>query len=215
MTDSGNPTESSKPKGGYAWVTAAVPLLIIAIAGGAYYLISQGEEPIPGNPPPATLRPGSDVYVLVRTIELYPKRPDAKAWDVDDSGPDIAYQLIWQDNTVFESPTRSDTLIGSWDVLALSIKDAVLKGEVALASSINAAIISVEEGTELNLTVRDQDIARADEAGAFTIKADQLTLGDNTLDFAAADDNAVKRLVIRVIDKTLPLEELVNKAIQP
>lgn len=214
-----DPTHRSSggPGTGLAWLGAVVPLLFIAFAAvGYYFFVASRDAADDHPPPPAAVVVGGDYYILVRTIELYPQQPKGKAWDrLDDSGPDIAYRLSWQGNTVFESKTHNDTLIGSWDVLGLDLKDAVLGGEIDLAGSINAAIVRVQAGGELSLDVWDQDVAGKDEAGLFTFALEHLTLGDNAFEYEAAEGNAVKRLVVRVIDKSLPVEQLVNEAIQP
>lgn len=206
---------------GKAWLGALIPLALIAIAAGLFILIAQneaveqGEELSPTEP--ETLTVGKDYYLMVRTIELYPMRPGGEvAWDrLDGSGPDIAFNLTWQDNVVFESQKKGDTLIGAWDLLAIDVKNAVLNGKVDLASSIDAAIIRVEEDTEIAIEVWDADLPGSDAAGSATMKLTQFKPGDNTFTFDATDTNAIKRIVIRVVDKALPVKELVEEATRP
>jgi len=194
-----------------------IPLALIAIAAGVFLLVAQGEREgeLPA-PVPTTLVPGNDYYLMVRTIELYPNRPGGKAWDrLDGSGPDIQFNLTWQGNIVFESQKKSDTLIGAWDALSLDVKSAVLSGKVDLAGSIDAAIIRVQEDTEVRIEVWDVDLPGSDAAGSAIMNLQQFKLGDNTFTFDETDKNAIKRIVVRVIDKSLPITELVDEATRP
>lgn len=202
---------------GRAWLGVVVPLALVAIAAGLFFNLTREDAPSDPLPPqPAALSAGSDYYLMVRTIELYPNRPGGKAWDrLDGSGPDIAFTLTWQGNVVFESQKKSDTLIGSWDAISLDVKSAVLSGKVDLASSIDAAIIRVEEGTSVSIDVVDRDLAGSDPAGSASMKLDAFQLGDNAFEFEETDDNAIKRIVVRVIDKSLPMTELVQEATRP
>lgn len=213
-----NVTQLHRNHAARAWLGILIPLSLIAIAAGVFLLIADAdrEEDVPP-PEPKTLKVGKDYYLMVRTIELYPKRPGGEvAWDrVDGSGPDIAFNLTWQGNIVFESQQKNDTLIGAWDALSLDVKSAVLKGKVDLASSIDAAIIRVEEDTEIGIEVWDSDLAGSDAAGAASMKLSQFKPGDNTFHFEPNDKSAIKRIVVRVIDKALPVKELVEEATRP
>ena len=218
MPEPSNQSAQAKPSGRFLWLTVLIPLVLIAaVAIGYTVLNGSPAEPADGaNASPEPLALGEDYYVLVRTIELYPTRPDGKSWDrLGDSGPDIRYTFTWQGNIVFESKIKADTLIGSWDALALDLKSAILSGQIDLGGAIDAALIYVESGTEIELGVIDNDLAGKDEAGRVILNLDQLTLGDNEMRFDASADNAIKRVVIRVIDKSLPISQLVEEATRP
>lgn len=202
---------------GRAWLGVLIPLALVAIAAGVFLLITQAdrEDDLPA-PEPETLQVGKDYYLMVRTIELYPNRPGGKAWDrLDGSGPDIQFNLTWQGNVVFESQKKSDTLIAAWDALSLDVKSAVLSGKVDLANSIDAAIIRVQDDTDVTIEVWDSDLPGSDAAGAAIMNLKQFKLGDNTFTFDATDKNAIKRIVVRVIDKALPITDLVEEATRP
>ncbi|MBX2851717.1 MAG: hypothetical protein KTR15_08235 [Phycisphaeraceae bacterium] len=207
-----------KMRGGRVWLGVLIPLALVAIAAGLFlYIADVQRDDDDVQPEPKTLQVGKDYYLMVRTIELYPKRPGGEtAWDrVDGSGPDIQFNLTWQGNVVFESQQKGDTLIGAWDALSLDVKAAVLKGKVDLAGSIDAAIISVEEDTEVTIEVWDNDLPGSDSAGAAIMKLEQFKPGDNTFTFDPTEKNAIKRIVVRVIDKALPITELVEEATRP
>lgn len=211
------PTTRKQRRLGRAWLGVLIPLVLIAAAAGAYLLITSTEEEEPPPPPPKTLEIGKDYYLMVRTIELYPNRPGGEiAWDrLDGSGPDIQFRLSWQGNVVFTSQQKNDTLIGAWDMLSVDVKTAVLNGKVDLAGSIDSAIIRVEEGTEVAIEVWDQDVAGSDAAGSAVMKLAEFKPGDNTFTFEPTDKSAIKRVVVRVVDKALPVSELVEEATRP
>lgn len=194
-----------------------IPLVLIAAAAGAYLLITSAQEEEPPPPPPKTLENGKDYYLMVRTIELDQYRPGGETkWDrLDGSGPDIQFNLTWQDNVVFTSQQKNNTLIGAWDMLSVDVKKAVLNGKVDLAGSIDAAIIRVEEDTEVTIEVWDQDVAGSDAAGSAVMKLAGFKPGDNTFTFEPTDKSAIKRVVVRVIDRALPVSELVEEATRP
>jgi hypothetical protein len=211
--------EPKQRQAGKVWLVALIPLLIIAMSAGVYWVIYEADregETSP-RPEPKTLEVGQDYYLMVRTIELYPNRPGGEtAWDrIDGSGPDIQFNLTWQDNVVFSSQKKSDTLIGSWDALSLDVKTAVLSGKVDLAGSIDAAIIRVEKDTKVAIEVWDSDVAGSDAAGSAVMQLKDFKPGDNTFTFDPTDKNAIKRIVVRVIDKSLPVRELVEEATKP
>ena len=198
------------------WFGALIPLALILVAAGLYLLIWGDRKPRPHETDePATAIVGQDYYILIRTIELFPQRPDGEDWDRDGSAPDIRYELLWQDNVVFKSKERQNTLIASWDALALDLKTAILSGQIDLGGAIDAAIIHLEVGTEVVLNVWDADLMNHDDAGSFPLRLDALSLGDNIIEFEATTDCAVKRIVVRMIDKTLPLSELIEAATTP
>jgi hypothetical protein len=212
------PTRTNNKRVGRVWLGVLIPLSLVAIAAGLFLYIAHVQRDDDWvEPQPETLALGKDYYLMVRTIELYPKRPGGEtAWDrVDSSGPDIQFNLTWQGNVVFESQQKDDTLIGAWDALSLDVKSAVLKGKVDLASSIDAAIIRVEEDTQITIEVWDNDLAGSDSAGAAIMNLSQFKPGDNTFTFEPTDKNAIKRIVIRVIDKALPVRALVDEATRP
>lgn len=202
-----------------------MPLVLIAgaalgyvafISGGKNSGEGQGSGNGANEPPPQPLVHGQDYYVVVRTIELYPTRPNGKAWDrLDDSGPDISFDLQWQDNTVFEGDTKQDTLIGSWEAISLDLKQAILKQKIDLSSAIDAAIIRIEKDTEVIVKVSDNDLPGSDEAGNVKLRLGKMKLGDNTANYKFSETNAVKRMVVRIIDKSLPVAQLVEQATQP
>jgi len=218
MIDRVSTPKNCHPRAGNAWLGVLIPLALIAIAAGIFLLVAQNEQPDKTpTPEPETLEAGKDVYFMVRTIELYPNRPGGEtAWDrIDKSGPDIQFKLTWQDNVVFESQKKSDTLIGAWDMLSVDVKSAVLSGKVDLANSIDAAIIRVEEDTEVAIEVWDSDVAGSDAAGSTVMRLKDFKPGDNTFTFEPTDQNAIKRIVVRVVDKSLPIRELVEEATRP
>lgn len=219
LPPSANPqTTQAEPARKLTWWSALIPLLIVAAAAGGYLIASNGDrgDVTATSPAGPTLEQGKDYYVSVRLIELYPTQPNGKPWDrLDGSGPDIDFQLQWQGNVVYDATQARDTLVGVWDTLSLDLKQAVLTQQLDLDGSIDAAIIHVDGKTEVTLVVWDSDVTGKDQAGEVVMRLDEMTLGDNTATFDRTETSAIKRIVVRVIDKSLPMEELVNKAMQP
>lgn len=214
-----SPEPADKPKAQpkpFIWLGVLIPLALILGAAAGYVLFSGNGAEDDKDESSNSIDRGRDYYVLVRSIELYPKRMDGKAWDrIDGSGPDIQFNLVWQDNIVFESKVKQDTLIGTWDALTLDLKTAILQGEVDLNDSIAAATIRIEKDTNVALTVWDDDLPGKDEAGRVELPLGDFKLGDNAFEFDAGEQTAVKRIVVRVIDKSLPVSELVEEAMRP
>jgi len=201
----------------FALLGALIPVALIVCVASAYLVFWGGEsEQANEVDDRVPIVEQKDYYLLIRTIELYPHRPGGKDWDrLDNTAPDIRYDVVWQGNTVFESKVRSDTLIGSWDAVALDLKSAILNGQVDLGSSISAAVVRAESGVAVTVNIWDADIADKDEAGTLTLQLADMVLGDNELVFESSEDNAVKRVVVRLIDKSLPLAELLEVAAAP
>ncbi|MEM9414413.1 MAG: hypothetical protein AAGA29_02905 [Planctomycetota bacterium] len=215
MADKTDTTQA--PKRSFAWLGALIPLVLIAAAAGSFFLFGGGAETPDAEPDDrAFVQVDKDYYVLVRMIELYPQRPGGEDWDrLGGSAPDIRYELEWQGNVVFEGKERKDTLIASWDALSLDLKSAILSGQVDLGSSVDAAIIHVTPDTEVVLNIWDADVGDKDEAGTITLRLGEMSPGDNELAFEASETQAVKRVVVRLIDHTLPVGELVEAATAP
>lgn len=159
---------------------------------------------------PMLVEAGRDYYVYVKLIELTPTRPDGGAWELRGaSAPDPYFKLSWNGTGIFESPVRSDRLIAEWDLLRLDLKDAILSGEVEVASAVNAPLISVKEGGLLTLEIFDDDTAFDDEAGRFDLPVENLRVGLNTL---TPEEGGVVRVVLDMVPRDMPLPDLLERA---
>ena len=202
-----------------AWLAGLLPLLLIA--GSVYgYLewwkpnadAAQAQRVATAGPPaPTTVQPGGDYYLFIRTLEVYPTRPGGKDWDRGGgSAPDLWYQLVWQDKTVFESDSRDDGFVALWDPINVDVREALIgSGRLELAGTLNqGAIINVSPGQTLEVIVYDADVLGRDRAGKVTLSIDTLIEGDNTFTFEKTDKNAVKRIVMSVTDTNQPVANL-------
>lgn len=219
---------SPQPRRVWAWVFGLLPILLVAAAIAGY--LQWGPEPTGGGydrptaaePAPAKVVVGRDYYVFVKTIELYPTRPDGKNWDAfGGAAPDIAYSLVWQDLPVYESPTRDNTLIGVWDPITIDLKEAlpmIGDGKVELASTLNqGAIINITADATLAVVVTDRDATAmdSDAAGRVLLRVDELLQGENVFTFEATDTNAIKRLILGTTDTSQPIKNLIEALSQP
>lgn len=225
--DTAAPTTSAKkPRASLAWLAGLLPILVVAGVVVGYIKLVPGGARDPhaeeyATPQPARVVPGHDYYLHVRTLELYPHRPDGKAWDrLDDSAPDPRYDILWQEQVHYPSPTRDNTLLAIWDPITLDVKQALMSGgHIELASTLNqgATINAPTDDPDSTITIRvyDDDAVGSDEAGQITLKVRDLLQGDNVLTFEASDTNAVKRLILRVTDTSQPVANLLDALAAP
>ena len=209
------------------------PLLIVVAVGALFFMggDKQQAEEVDGNKPSAEVKVGKDYYVLVTLMEFHPKKINGAKWDAPDSAPDIFYHLQWHDKTIFSTKNNAakDVLIGKWMGLGADIKlsdlGKILKPggkRLTPLNAIKAALISVEQDGELVVRAYDNDPLRDDFAGQCALRVVDLKQGDNEFfidinghatrdrDDLAKDRGGLKRLVLRVVDSALPIEELVK-----
>lgn len=190
------------PRGnGWAAFWALAMILVVAGSGLAVWYFN-GNSSTSGPPDtmtanaPPRLHRGNDYYLYVKLIELADHAPDGSAWDrVDGSGPDIAFQLKWHNNVIWESAVKKDTLIGSWDLMKIDLTAVVMSGGQAdLEGALNAPLVHYEPGETVELLVWDADaVGSYDTAGKVILRLDELGPGETTLTPSGGDVKAVKR----------------------
>jgi hypothetical protein len=154
---------------------------------------------------------GDDYYLHVKIIEVADRRPDGKSWDTGGSAPDLKFNLTWRKNILWESTTKPDTLIGSWDLFRIDLKQVITTGGKAdLEGAINAPLIHYEPGETVKLSVWDEDTVGSDAAGDVTLRLDDLAPGEQTLTFNGGEAKAVKRVVVAMIDRNTPVSGLIE-----
>ena len=211
-----------------AWVFGLLPVLLVAAAGAGYWYL---QADAPGRPTaetapevagPPTLEPGHDYYVFARTIELYPTRSDGSEWDrIGGEAPDIGYEIVWHDQVVHPSPVRDDTLVAIWDPIRVDLREALMQGQIELASTLNqGAVINVDPDqpdATLTIVVTDHDALGLgnDRAGVVKLRLADLLIGDNRLQFEQTTDNAIKRIVLRTTDTNQPTQSLLEAISAP
>lgn len=196
-----------------AWAVAIVAL--VAGSGFAIWHFNGGTRNTDAGPStaPARLAPGADYYLYVKLIELSDRAPNGSVWDrVDSSGPDIRFHLTWRGNVVWDAAVKKDTLIGSWDLMKIDLKQVVMSGgQAELEGALNAPLIHYDPGGTVELNVWDEDAVGAyDSAGKVVIKLDELTPGETTLTTMGPEAKSVKRVVLATIDRRTPVPELLR-----
>jgi hypothetical protein len=200
------------------WLWAVGAVLLVAGSGLATWHLrrtavapSTAAATQPAEPAPHLIV-GHDYYLHVKLIELTERRPDGKAWDsVDGSGPDIKFSLTWRHNVIWKSPEKPDTLIGSWDLLNVDLRQMlVLGGKTDIEGLVNAPLVHCDKGETVELKVWDEDTVGSDDAGTILLKLDDVKPGENTLTPPLDKQHAVKRVVLALIDRRTPVPELVN-----
>lgn len=196
---------------------ALLTLVIVAgIAAAGWWRLQPQDRPVRGRSPsyastqPMLVQPDRDYYVHIKLIELNPTTSDDGSWEVRSaSAPDIYFKLSWNGVLVFESAVRDDRLIAEWDLLSLDLKDAILSGEVEVASALNAPLIRAQSGGMLALEIFDEDASFDDEAGQFDIPIENLRVGINTL---TPQEEGVARVVLDMVPRDMPLPDLLERA---
>lgn len=201
-----------------AWKPRIMALLTLAVvvgcAAGGWYLFERhaiiAQAQVSDAETPTLVQPGRDYYVHVKLIELHARRPDGGKWEPrGKSAPDIGFALYWNGTHIFEGAERGNRLIGEWDLLRLDLKDAILSGQVEVASAVNAPIVRIEPDGVLTIEVWDADMAFSDEAGRLELNVDALHEGINTL---APEGVGVARLVLEMVPRDTPLPDLLERA---
>jgi hypothetical protein len=197
------------------WLWAGGTLLLVA--GAALATWRALRTPALATPttaeagPAPRLAAGHDYYLHVKLIELADRMPGDKQWDrVDDSGPDICFNLTWRGNVIWKSSEKSNTLIGSWDLLKVDVRQLITGGNTDLEGLVNAPLVHYASGETVELKVWDSDPVGSDDAGTIKLNLSDLQPGENTLLPSGGGAKSVKRLVIGLIDRRTPLPELVN-----
>ena len=164
--------------------------------------------PAPG-PATARVQVGEDYYAFVKLIELRPDN-DGSGWDVGGSNaPDIYYQTFWNDAMVFESAERDDRLIAEWDLLRLDLKDALLSGQVEVATAMNCPLVNIAEGGKLTINIYDDDAMKDDKAGSLELTLTELQPGENVFE---PGYGGVKRLILDMVPRSTPVPDLLQRA---
>ena len=234
MSDEPQPDEA--PRLAPQVVFYLVPLLIV-LAVGVLFFAGGGNSPLSKNEqeerakPPTKVEAGEDYYVLVTVMEFHTTQPDGDDWDAGGSAPDIFYYLEWHGQEIFstENDVAEDVLIAKWFGLGADFEITDL-GRILLPSgkrlsprnAIKAGLFSAAEGDELVIRAFDHDLVNDDRAGRCVIGVMDLKLGDNVF-FIDANGHVTRdakkwarnrgglaRLVLRVVDSSLPIEGLVK-----
>lgn len=196
----------------------SVVLLVAAAGSAVWYFTGRADSQQAaggsdrGGAAPARLTRGNDYYLHIKLIELADRAPGGSAWDrIDDSGPDIRFRLTWRQNVVWEGGTKADTLIGSWDLMKIDLRQVLASGGKAeLEGALNAPLIHYQPGETVELLVWDDDTVGSDDAGAVTLKLDEFGPGETSLVPAGEGAKAIKRVVLALIDRRTTVPELID-----
>ena len=183
---------------GLRWLWLAGSSILVVAGVGAFFLLGSDEEPQADEATKGVVEE-SHYYVLLTLIEVTPKTTDGSKWDPDGSGPDLYYRIHWQGQPVFESATKSDTLLAKWSNASVEI--GPLTERVSLDDSIKAARITARPGDELEIVILDRDVFKDDVVARWKVAVDKLQVGDQRWDKPAGD-------VVSVICRVLALDRV-------
>lgn len=200
------------------WLTAFVPVLVILLAAGVYWAISAFDSKSGNRLQNGTkenlgelLREGNNYYLYLSEIELYPTNQDSKSWDRGGGGPDIAYSIKWQENEIFESSAKDDTLLANWSGLQIDLKWSDLLGKtISPNEAIQAARVRFQKDASITAFVVDKDLAKDDDAGNILIELSTLRIGRNEKKMKKEGNNCVRRIVITVLPIDSTMGDLAN-----
>lgn len=158
-------------------------------------------------PPAASVEVGKDYYVTVALAEVSALAPGGKAWDaVDDSGPDIYFEIWWRGSRVFKSSTKENTFIAKWSNGEVNLGRLALSGgKASMDDLISGARINIQARDLIEIRVYDADLLGDTLAGEKEFTTATLRIGDTTFEYA---EGAVKRLVLRVTDMSQAVDPL-------
>lgn len=166
------------------WAVLAVTSVL---AIGASGLLVAWLRTDPGPDPAAAAAPelkqprvtlGNRYYVLLAVVEVAADTGQGRRWDVDDSAPDLDYQIWWRGTRVFESSPKKDSLVGKWSNAAVDWRGLV--GELSVDDSMRAARFTARPNDALRFVVRDRDFGRREVVGEWTVASQTLRIGDQT-----------------------------------
>ena len=205
MTSEEKPQKSAAPA---SWAAFLVPLLVVTTVAFAWlWLTGNGSPAKDSASPGGGMKADSVYYVFLSEIELYPTNPEGGTWDSGDA-PDIRYRLAWQDVTIHESEKKENSLIGEWSGLREGALDKLL-GE----DKLNAGKLRASKEGKLRIVVEDVDsLSPNDPAG--TVEFEIMGLHEGVKDIRydeKTEQNAIKRLLIQLVSKDQPMEDIVRK----
>ena len=159
------------------WLWIIASSLAVVGAAGSPFLVRIRVDPPEREPEPRLVEKEVHYYVLLSVVEVEPKDDEGETWDSRGGAPDLAYEIRWQGQRVFESSTKDDTLVARWTNVNVSVTDLIKNG-VSLDDSIKAARITVRGGEEVEFVVYDKDVAADDLIGRWSVPVDGLEVGD-------------------------------------
>ncbi|MFO0816010.1 MAG: hypothetical protein U0796_22560 [Gemmatales bacterium] len=179
MKDSPPPPAVSPPAPVQARNASTVRLFLAAgfLAAAAivlYFILRHG----PAAPAPLKAA-GAEYWLTVTSAEVSAKTGKGKAWDVDNSGPDVFYEIWWQGNRVYKSSTCTDTLIAKWDTQEIDVT-RILRTH-RLEASKAGAIVKLGEQNMVTIKLYDSDVTVNDLIEEFQVDLSALKTGVNTL----------------------------------
>ncbi len=133
---------------------------------------------------PEQIQTGSVYYVFVDTVEVAPVGLDGEAWDLDDSAPDVGYEIAWQGQTVFESSEVNNALIARWSGMKLGMDEALSllkKGKADPGQIVDAALMRAQVDGRFVISFHDADLTGNDPCGELMLPWEELKIGSNTI----------------------------------
>ena len=193
----------------FTWIWVVLSTLLVVVSAGAaihYWRDRNAAQEHESPRSPQLVEAEQRYYVLLAVVEVEAKAEAGgeSAWDPRGGPPDLYYEVLWQDQVVFESSTKDDTLVARWSNAAIKVSDLV--EEVSLDGSIKAARITARPGDSLEFRIHDADTIKDDLIGDWKTPVMSLQLGDQVWE-------APGGRVVSVVCRVVPLDGLKLEAL--
>lgn len=187
-----------------------IPLAIIGGIGSLFLLCRPPAPSQPtarGNGSPIVV--GHDYWVGATIIEVVPSGGSSDA-------PDLYYTLEWQGAEVFRSHTQSHVFVAAYSMLSLDVFNAVLARPISLETSVSAALVNASPDAEFTVRVFDHRKLLPDKRlGYWRFKLLDMHAGDNVVVVENCVPKGLKRMVVRIVDKSAPFADVVKELLAP
>jgi hypothetical protein len=122
---------------------------------------------------------GKEYWFTVTSAEVAATKSDGKAWDIDKTGPDVYYEIWWQDNRVYKSSTCPDSLIAKWDTQEIDLGKVLRTRRLEAAKA--GAIVKLGDKNTVTIKVYDSDVTFNDLIDEYQVDLGSLKAGVNAI----------------------------------
>ncbi|HMO34845.1 MAG TPA: hypothetical protein PKA06_02280 [Gemmatales bacterium] len=172
------------------WKIILAFAFLLGIGVVLYFMLNQGPKKLP-----LGKEVGKEYWISVASAEIAAKTKDGKSWDVNNSGPDVFYEIWWKGNRVYQSSVCTDSLIAKWDAQEIDL-GKILRTQRIEASKAGA-IIKVGDDNNITIKVYDSDLAVNDLIDEFQIDISKLS--GTTIDLSSGPTKQCQKLSLLVV----------------
>ena len=176
-----------------------IPILIFILVGLIFYfaapeLIFTDRKISNSN----SVEDGEDYFLMVKLIELFEKKPDGSNWEtLSSSAPDLYFEIFWNNNKVYKSEVKENSLLAQWSNAELDVVDLTLKNKnVSVDSITQGARVNITKQGSVEIKIYNNETLLPDKLIAKKIyNLKQLKDGDTIFKYDTNEDG-VKRIIV-------------------